>query len=289
MRRPDSDRDDGRYRTIKVRTWGDEKFRALSAPKPNAQFLWFHLLTGPHTTAIPGLSSVGEAALAEAAGKWPLPAFRRCWREIAEQTMGEADWQARVVWLPHAIEHNEPQSPSVVKSWVRQLVEIPECELKNRAIFAIGQHLSKMGPAWSAAWVPGWETVCDGGCDGGSRTDTPSSGTGTGTGTGRLPIVPRQPADQAALEMANSVLVWLNEKTGKNFRFEETNLGFILARLKSGILPEQLKAIVTRKVREADRGEFERKYLRPATLFNRTKCEQYLGELPAVKDDHAVP
>ncbi len=28
--------------------------------------------------------------------------------------MAEADWQARVVWLPHAIEHNEPESPNVV-------------------------------------------------------------------------------------------------------------------------------------------------------------------------------
>jgi hypothetical protein len=180
---------DGRYRKIKVRTWGDEKFRRLSAPPPNGQFLWFHLLTGPHTTAIPGLSSIGEAGLSEALG-WPLKAFRRCWREVEAQAMAQADWQARVIFLPHAILHNEPESPSVVKGWIHHLVEIPECDLKNQAIFVIGSHLAKMGPVWAAAWVPGWNTVWSPASPSSGTCASSGAGTGAGTGTGVPPVGP---------------------------------------------------------------------------------------------------
>jgi hypothetical protein len=60
-----------RYRKIAVRMWIDDKFRRLSAPFPCAQVLWTYLLSGPHTTNVPGLFAAGESALAEALG-WPL-------------------------------------------------------------------------------------------------------------------------------------------------------------------------------------------------------------------------
>jgi uncharacterized phage protein (TIGR02220 family) len=75
------------------------------------------------------------------------------------------------------------------------------------------------------------------------------------------------------------VLAWLNTKAQRTYRPTPVNLDFIRARLKDGIAVWQLKAIVSRKVREWT-GTEQAKYLRPATLFNRTKCEQYLGELP---------
>lgn len=96
---------------------------------------------------------------------------------------------------------------------------------------------------------------------------------------------PRHARDNGLRTEALSVLEWLNDKAGKNFPSSEANLDFIRGRLKEGFLPEQLKAIVSRKVRESAEGEFDRKYLRPATLFNKTKFSQYVGELPKVKTD----
>lgn len=121
-----------RYRKISTRIWGDEKFCKLSKPKPNAQTLWFYLLTGPHTNVLPGLFTAGEAGLAEAL-KWPLGEFRRCFTELQDASMALADWEARVVWLPKAVHHNAPESPNVVKSWKTALDEIPECRLKRVA------------------------------------------------------------------------------------------------------------------------------------------------------------
>lgn len=79
------------------------------------------------------------------------------------------------------------------------------------------------------------------------------------------------------------ILNWLNHKAGKNFRPKETNLAFIRGRLADGIQSWQLKAIVSRKTREWV-GTERATFLRPQTLFNKTKCEQYLGELPSNGD-----
>lgn len=88
---------------------------------------------------------------------------------------------------------------------------------------------------------------------------------------------------------AREVLNWLNQKAGRNFRACEANLKLIRDRLKDGISEHQLKAIVSRKVKQW-KGTEQDLYLRPLTLFAKTKCEQYIGELPkAVDDGNTLP
>ena len=79
-------------------------------------------------------------------------------------------------------------------------------------------------------------------------------------------------------DQAKEVLKFLNEKAGRNYRPVDLNLDFIKARLKSDMSVDDLKSIVAMKCREWKGTEMD-KYLRPATLFNREKCEQYYGEL----------
>jgi hypothetical protein len=135
-----------RYRRISTRIWGDERFRRLSKPKANAQTLWFFLLTGPHTQAVPGLFSVGEAALTEMLG-WSLKGFRSAWQELEQLGMVKRDWPARVVWIPKAIRHNPPESPNVIKSWRTTIDDIPECSLKLEALRVLGAHCEGLGGA----------------------------------------------------------------------------------------------------------------------------------------------
>lgn len=87
-----------------------------------------------------------------------------------------------------------------------------------------------------------------------------------------------KPQRKIVRQQAGDVLSFLNEKTGMNFRHVDTNLNMIVQRLNSGITAEQLKAIIARQCRKWKGTEMEGN-LRPATLFNRTKCEQYIGEL----------
>jgi hypothetical protein len=140
-----------RYRKVEVRTYGDEKFCKLSRVLPSGQSLWIYLITGPHTTSVPGLFRAGRAALAEELG-WSQEAFDKAFQEVFREGMAKADWNSRVVWIPNAIKHNAPENPNVVKGWATELDLIPECALKVEALDAIGKHLESMNPAFLEAF-----------------------------------------------------------------------------------------------------------------------------------------
>jgi hypothetical protein len=149
------DREQGIFRRITVRMWGDAKVMALSRPPPCGQVLWVHLLTGEQTDIIPGLCKAGEAAFAEQLG-WPLEGFRKAFREVEALGMAKADWDARVVWVPKAIDHNPPASPNVVKSWADAWDRIPECGLKVEAHGVLRAFLQGM----SEPFVKAFDEAC---------------------------------------------------------------------------------------------------------------------------------
>lgn len=144
-------RDSRRYSKVSRRVWNDARFRSLSAPAPNGQTLWLRLLTGPELTVIPGVIPAGEAGLAEAIG-WDLEGFREAFREVFREGLAEADWKARLIWVPKAIEHNDPESPNVVKSWAIAWDEVPECDLKSVIWQALHDHMQAKGGAWFTAF-----------------------------------------------------------------------------------------------------------------------------------------
>lgn len=78
---------------------------------------------------------------------------------------------------------------------------------------------------------------------------------------------------------ALQVLEFLNSKTGRHYEPVPANLEMIAARLKEGSSVDDLRAVVAKKCREWAGDEKMAQYLRPATLFNRTKFAQYKGEL----------
>jgi hypothetical protein len=141
-----------RYRKVQCRMYGDSKFLQLSRPQPNGQSLWMYLITGPHTTSVPGLFQAGEAQLSEALW-WPLRGFRAAWKEIEAQQMAKADWKARVVWLPKAIVHNQPESPNVIRGWRHALDEIPACALKREAVGLLEAYLKGFGQPFHQAFT----------------------------------------------------------------------------------------------------------------------------------------
>lgn len=140
-----------RYKKIHCKMYGDEKFRQLSRPQPNAQTLWVYLLTGPETTSIPGLIVSGESAMAESLA-WPVPAFRKVLKELTDQTMVITDWSAKVVFVPNAIAYNEPESPNVIKSWRKAFDEVPDSALKQQALARVASFTEGMGKGFQEAF-----------------------------------------------------------------------------------------------------------------------------------------
>lgn len=85
--------------------------------------------------------------------------------------------------------------------------------------------------------------------------------------------------DPGIKEKAREVLAFLNSKAKRNYRPVEANLELIVARLRSGVEVQDFKSVIAKKCREWLGDARMSLYLRPATLFNKTKFEQYLGEL----------
>jgi uncharacterized phage protein (TIGR02220 family) len=80
-------------------------------------------------------------------------------------------------------------------------------------------------------------------------------------------------------QQASEIIAFLNEKAGRGFEAKGPNLDFVLARLKDGETVEDCRAVIALKVREWKGDAKAEKWLRPETLFNRTKFASYKGEL----------
>jgi uncharacterized phage protein (TIGR02220 family) len=81
---------------------------------------------------------------------------------------------------------------------------------------------------------------------------------------------------------SRTALHWLNEKSGKHFRELDSNLKFISARLcEEGVDIEGVKLMIERQCKMW-KGTNMAEYLRPETLFNKTKFDSYFSarELP---------
>lgn len=78
---------------------------------------------------------------------------------------------------------------------------------------------------------------------------------------------------------AAEIIAFLNEKAGRKFEAKGANLDFVLARLRDGESVDDCRAIIAMKVREWKGDPKADKWLRPETLFNRTKFASYKGAL----------
>jgi len=78
---------------------------------------------------------------------------------------------------------------------------------------------------------------------------------------------------------AIEVLDFLNAQTGKAYRPVDANLEMIVARLREGYTVADIRKVIVRKADQWKDDEKMALYLRPATLFNKTKLAQYSGEL----------
>jgi len=106
-----------------------------------------------------------------------------------------------------------------------------------------------------------------------------------GTGKGKE-LLPGKPDE------SKKILEFLNSRSGKQFKPVESNLKLIRARIKEGHSEQAIIAVVERKIKEWENDQKMAKYIRPATLFNAEKFNQYVGEIgvetPDEKNDREI-
>lgn len=84
--------------------------------------------------------------------------------------------------------------------------------------------------------------------------------------------------DLSSKKDCSDVLTHLNQMAGTSYRPVDSNLRLIEARIKEGATVADMKRVIDAKCSEWKGSDME-KYLRPQTLFNASKFEQYLGAL----------
>ena len=269
----------GTYRGIYSALLDTLEFQSLSSIARHT-FLTMRLCSQNNAASIFRLY---EGTLAEQTG-YSAPEIRSALQELATGEEPWIEYNNGLVWIKNGLRYDPSMRLSDKKHLVavhRAISALPRCELvlKFCEYYKIARPFDGPVRTYTHSGTPSPIPRSDSESDSESDTDTDKSI------VGQAP--PRKARDNGLLGEAKEVLAWLNEKTGKNFRPVDVNLSMIVARLRSGILPGQLKAIITRKVREWATDEDKAKYLRPATLFGRMKCEQYLGELPRMEDPNA--
>lgn len=88
----------------------------------------------------------------------------------------------------------------------------------------------------------------------------------------------------ATTDDAKIILAFLNEATTSKFKPVATNINLIKARLNENHSVDELKEVVLMKTAEWQGGKMEQ-YLRPATLFNAEKFNQYVGGLAKWREE----
>lgn len=153
-----------RYRPWVVAKWDREPFRSLS---PTQRYVYLTIYLGPYSTALPGVSTCGPAALAEAAG---LPDFDVQMAELRQRGVLLSDVVARIFFLPDAINDAPPANPNAVKAWRSAFDELNDCDVKRQ----IDQHVrcfllaygasnpakpSHLSPASPFTWILTWDPM----------------------------------------------------------------------------------------------------------------------------------
>jgi len=268
-----------RYRKIDTRTWNDKKFNELT---DYGKLVFFLLLTHPHLTPIGAMRASLPGLASEL--NWPLEKLKKALQESFLKDMVRYDETSSFMWLPNFLKYNQPESPNVVKSWEHYLDYLPECELKDLLILQVESYVQGLSHPFQDSLPKAFsksslnqeqeqeqeqeKRYVSENADIELKTNDSSTG---------KPVY-RTLQNKFRLQ-AIEVLNFLNEKTGRAYRPVDTNLKLIIARLKTGASVIDCRQVIAKKTREWKGDKKMAEYLRPATLFNATKFEQYMGEL----------
>ena len=89
------------------------------------------------------------------------------------------------------------------------------------------------------------------------------------------------PIEESAPDVATCAIAYLNQRAGRNYQPVQSSTSLINARVKEGATISDITAVIDRKCVEwLGDPKFEQ-YLRPSTLFNATKFNDYLGQVSA--------
>ena len=260
------------YGQIQCSFWTDPDIQSLS---DHAKVLATYLLTGPHSNGIGCYRIPDGYILADLS--WSRETVSKGFDELFQIGFSVRCKASYFVLIHKFLRFNPIPNPNAAKARVKEFNLIPN---KVSVYNGLVDSLETYGTHWPNGFLNGIERVPE---------DLPDNKTITRPEQDHdqeqdhdhhhdHTLLSEKSDDIKKNEVAIRILDYLNSVTGKKFRPVESNLKLIRARFKQKYTAIDMMAVIDRKAQEWMGTQFET-YLRPATLFNDEKFNQYVGEL----------
>jgi len=246
------------YGQIQCSFWSDPDIQGVS---DDAKLIALYILSGPHSNGL-GCYRIPDGYIQADTGM-TSETVSKGFKELFSIGFCLRCETTKFVLIPKFLKWNTVANKNVAAAREKEFKAVPEkfmyySELCNK-ILEYGNHLSN-----------GFETVLKGYAkQDPTRPDQDPDQTKDQTGE-TMP---------SKLDASRDILEFLNQSTGKSFQPVDANLNLIKARLKEGHDQGTIMAVISSKCEEWPHGHKMHQYLRPATLFNATKFNNYVGEL----------
>lgn len=257
------------YGQIQCSFWSDPDVQALSDV---AKLLAAYLMTGPHSNGI-GCYRLPDGYIQADLG-WDSKTVSKGFAELFRIGFAKRCEATFFVLIPKFLKWNPISNGNVAKAREKEF----EAITKKASIYA---ELCSSMLVYGNHWANGFETLLEGYAKQEPTQPIPEPEKNRDmSGVEPPDVMPleKQKPKNGATDSAKRVLEFLNQKTGRAYQPTSANLDLIVARLKEGYDEDMCRSVIARKVRAWKDDDKMREYLRPATLFNAQKFNQYAGE-----------
>lgn len=272
------------YGSVQICFWENTDIQNLS---DQAKLLAIYLLTGPHSN-MAGVFRLPEGYIKEDLG-WDSQIVNKTFRELSQINFLTRDDKQGWLAIHHFLKWNPIQNPKqgIGVQKIFQLVPTQSSVFKPfvNGLLVHGKYLSKEFVEHLQNIEKSYESVLEDCVADKEQNQEQDKKKIFMSGKPDVDIPSETIQQQSFKSQAIEVLQFLNEKTKRAYRPVDSNIKLITARLKSGVTVMDCRKVIAKKTREWSGKEIMAEYLRPATLFNATKFEQYVGELVEPEDE----
>jgi uncharacterized phage protein (TIGR02220 family) len=274
------------YGSVQIAFWENSDIQNLS---DQSKLLAIYLLTGPHSNML-GCFRLPDGYITEDL-KWEIQNAKKSFNNLSEINFLTRDLDSSWVSIHNFLKWNPIQNPrqGIGIQKLFDMVPMKSIVFKPlvNSLLAYGKYLDKGFIDRLHTFQNSSETLSED-CTADKEQNQDQEQDNKKifmSGNSYDDIFSETPQLKSLKLQAKEVLKFLNEKTGRAYRPVDTNLKLIMARLKTGATVMNCRQVIAKKTREWKGNETMDEYLRPATLFNATKFEQYMGELVIPKDE----
>lgn len=264
------------YGSVQICFWENSEIQCLS---DQAKILAIYLLTGPHSNMI-GCFRLPDGYVSEDL-RWDPHIAKQAFNQLSKIDFLTRDEKSFWVMVHHFLKWNPIQNPRQGIGIQKLFDVVPGQSTVFKplinALLTYGKYLDKVFVDRLQRLQKTQESLFED-CVADKDKDQDQNQDKKDIYVGKM--ISREIEKKGVLKkQAIEVLDFLNEKTGRLYRPVDANLKLIIARLTSGASVINCRQVIAKKTREWKADSKMVEYLRPATLFNATKFEQYMGEL----------